>query len=468
MRKFLIGLLLTILVLWTAVAAEEPAPLWYPQITADMPVISISPDSGCSDFATAWVREDKLQGRIDYVDATITVSDGDRALLRNEKAQVKVRGNWTLDYPKKSIRIKFQEKQSMLGLNENQPYKSWVLLAEWKDLSMLNSATALFLAQNILGADGYYCTDYRFVHLYIGDEYWGVYLLAEQQEVNPGRVDITEPAKDATDRYTGYLMEYDAYFREEDALPNSDPGFEVYHIGISGEQQGYTIKSRIGSSRQVSFLRNCIRLTYRVCHWAVTENRHYAFNEKHTELVEISGNSVRETVEKVIDLQSLVDTYILNEIVCNPDLGWSSFYMTLDLSENGSRRLTFQAPWDFDSAFGIRHDYEASRVDYARYAGNPWLQLFAAEPWFQDMVKARWAELKAQGLPEKTLALVTTLTETYATDFARNYERWPSRITDGNHELVEELNRYRSQQEAADYLYRWLSDRFTYLDASWQ
>jgi hypothetical protein len=163
-----------------------------------------------------------------------------------------------------------------------------------------------------------------------------------------------------------------------------------------------------------------------------------------------------------------VDTYILNEIACNPDLGWSSFYMSLDMSEGGSRKLTFHAPWDFDSAFGIRHDYEASRGDYARYAGNPWLQLFAAEPWFKEMVKARWAELKALGLPEKTLALVRILTETYAADFARNYERWPSRITEGNHELVEELNRCHSQQEAADYLTRWLSERFDYLDTRWQ
>ena len=101
---------------------------------------------------------------------------------------------------------------------------------------MLKTATALFLAQNTLGADGYYCTDYRFVHLYINDVYWGMYLLAEQQEVNPGRVDIAENEAGSTDRYTGYLMEYDAYFNEEAALPNSDPVFQVYHQGLTGEQ----------------------------------------------------------------------------------------------------------------------------------------------------------------------------------------------------------------------------------------
>lgn len=465
MKKILV-LLLVLCLLGASTAAEE-ASLWYPQITAELPIIAITTGDN-NHFATAFVREDKLQGRIDYVDATITVSDGEQVLLAGERAQVKVRGNWTLDYPKKSIRIKFAEKQSMLGLNANRPYKSWVLLAEWKDLSMLNSATALFLAHNILGADGYYCTDYRFVHLELNGEYWGLYLLVEQQEVNPGRVDIAENEADSTDRYTGYLMEYDAYFNEEAALPNSDPVFQVYHQGLTGEQYGYTIKSHIANSRQVSFLRSCIRLTYRACHAAVNEGKHYAFNEKHTELVPLESTSVRETVERFIDLPSLVDTYLLNEIACNPDLGWSSFYLSLDLSEDGSRKLTFQAPWDFDSAFGIRHDYEATRGDYARYAGNPWLQLFADEPWFQEMVKARWAELKAQDLPEKTLALISALTATYAADFARNYDRWPSRIIEGNHELVEVLNRSQSQGEAADYLTRWLRDRFADLNDRWR
>ena len=318
MKKILV-LLLVLCLLGASTTADE-ASLWYPQITAELPIIAITTGDN-NHFATAFVREDKLQGRIDYVDASITVSDGEQVLLAGEKAQVKVRGNWTLDYPKKSIRIKFQEKQSMLGLNESQAYKSWVLLAEWKDLSMLNSATALFLAQNILGADGYYCTDYHFVHLYLGDEYWGLYLLAEQQEVNPGRVEIAENKSGDTNRYTGYLLEYDAYFHEEASLPVSEPTFEVYHYGVSGEQYGYTVKSRIDTSSQLAFLRGCVRLAYRACHSAVMENRHYAFNEKHTELFAIESASVRETVEQIIDLSSLVDTYILNEIACNPYLG---------------------------------------------------------------------------------------------------------------------------------------------------
>ncbi len=469
MKKRLLSICVCLLVLTGTMAAAETDALWYPQISQQLPVVSITTESGNNHFVKAYIREHKLAGLIDYVDGAVSVTDSDgQPTLEEKKAQVKVRGNWTLEYPKKSIRIKFDKKQSMLGLNEAQEYKSWVLLAEWKDLSMLNTPAALFLAQNILGADGYYCTDYRFVQLYINGEYWGVYLLVEQQEVKKGRVDVAEGDEEEYDRYTGYLMEYDAYYQEEAALPNGDPTFEVYHTGMTGEQYGYTIKSDIANNRQVSFLRTCMRLIYRTCYSAIVKDQHYAFNEKYTELVPIEGVSVQETVAQVVDLPSLVDTYLLNEIVCNPDLGWSSFYLTLDLSEEGSKKLTFQAPWDFDSSFGIRAGYEDPRQDYAANAGNPWLRLFASEPWFMEMVKARWQEIKEAGIPEKTLELITTLKEAYAPYFQQNSDRWPSRIAEGNHELIDELNSCQSQQEAADYLYRWLSERFACLEARWQ
>lgn len=413
------------------------------------------------------MREDKLQGRIDYVEGTVeAVNPETGEWLPETKAQLKVRGNWTLEYPQKSIRIKLEEKQNLLGLNEGREYKNWVLLAEWKDLSKLNSATGFFLAHQILGEHGYYCTDYAFVHVYVNDDYRGLYLLVEQQEAKEGRVDITRAEKD--DRYRGYLMEYDAYYLEEQGLPGADPVFEVFHTGMTGEQYGYTIKSDIDSKRQVAFLRTCIRLIYRTCYAAIHQDRHYAFNEKYTELIETKSTSVQETVSRVLDVQSLVDTYILQEIVQNPDVGWSSFYMSLDLGEQGNGKLTFQAPWDFDSCFGIRSGYESWDGMYALHAGNPWLQLICGQPWFQEMVRARWKELKERQVPEKTLEFMLEMQEKYAADFERNYERWPERITLGNHELVEEINQYSSQAQAADYLYRWLQNRFVYLDQQWQ
>ena len=75
-----------------------------------------------------------------YEDCSITLTGSDgKVQLNGADAQVKVRGNWTTLYPKKPLKIKFSEKQDMLGLNNSSGFKNWLLLAEYKDCSMLRN-----------------------------------------------------------------------------------------------------------------------------------------------------------------------------------------------------------------------------------------------------------------------------------------------------------------------------------------
>lgn len=141
-----------------------------PVISEEMPIVRIDTEDGRDDFVTVPNRDSKLRGEIEYVNASITVEDGG-VLIDGAAAKVKARGNYTLDYEKKPIRIKFDKKQGMLGLSGGQKFKSWVLLADWKDLSMSNNTTALYLGKTILGSDGYYASDYRNVEVYINGEY---------------------------------------------------------------------------------------------------------------------------------------------------------------------------------------------------------------------------------------------------------------------------------------------------------
>ncbi len=57
-----------------------------------------------------------------YVGCTLTYGGGDPL-----KCKIKVRGNWTTSYGKKSLRIKFDKKQNILGLHGGEKYKNWVL-----------------------------------------------------------------------------------------------------------------------------------------------------------------------------------------------------------------------------------------------------------------------------------------------------------------------------------------------------
>ena len=67
-----------------------------------------------------------------------------------------------------------------------------------------------------------------------------------------------------------------------------------------------------------------------------------------------------QTIEGLVDIDSLVDTYILEEYSKNIDVGWSSFFMY----KKAGGKLYFGPPWDFDLAFG--NDY---RLDDGAWEG---------------------------------------------------------------------------------------------------
>ena len=433
-----------------------------------------------------------------YVDCTVSYTGTDGVTsVDSMKAQVKVRGNWTTSYEKKPLRIKFEEKQSMGGLNEGQAFKNWLLLAEYKDLSMLRNKTAFGLAREIL-QEGLYCSDCELVEVEINGQYWGVYLLAEQQEAAKGRVDVPEPKKEETGPYTGYLLEYDAYYKLEDRLHSFTISYNDYAplIPFDGTGKakpftplstdpehkkdlvGYTIKSSIRSENQRIAIRNFVANAYVIMYSA-------AYNDTALEMTPDFRSTVpssmtpREAVEAVVDVQSLADMYILSEVTCDPDIYYSSFFMSADLSEDGDRKLRFEAPWDFDSAMGNRYVIENGRgfhaanvvddVDHVYRAINPWLTVLMQQDWFREIIAQRWTELYDRGVFREAIENVRSDSRKYEAAFTRNYQRW-SNMADKSpldYELNREAFACRSEAESAEQLARWLEKRIHFLNGVW-
>ena len=142
---------------------------------------------------------------------------------------MKVRGNQTAGFDKKGFQIKFDKKQSMLGLNGNKKFKKWVLLADAKDTTISRSALGLELSKGVIADDSkVWSTDYTPVSVYLNNTYWGMYMLAEAKEVKDGRINLPEPEEDVIDPETGeettvpitttaigYNFELDYYARNE-------------------------------------------------------------------------------------------------------------------------------------------------------------------------------------------------------------------------------------------------------------
>lgn len=477
-----------------------------------MPVINIrTKDSSPNalDFVTmpvtrhvaeriaTWTPNYKIPPEPYYVDCSISVTDtDDKLLIDSANASVKVRGNWTTAYNKKPLRIKFETKQSMLGLNDGNEYKNWLLLAEYKDFSMLRNRTAFQLAGEILGEDGYYAADSRLVEVTVNGEYWGVYLITEQQQVNSGRVEITEPENGYTGTDIGYFLEYDGYYYNEDPLHSFKVNYHndaelIPYDGNGGSGRtakpsangkndvGITIKSDINSQEQHDHIELFVNNAYDIMYEAAYNDKAFIMSDDLQTITETSYLTPQEAVEKVIDLRSLVDSYILAELTCDADIYWSSFFMDVDLGEGGSGKLRFEAPWDFDSGLGNKDRCANGKGFYAgniifdvngefEEMCNPWLMVLMNKGWYQDIVKERWTEIHDSGTFERAYEMIASESEKLEPAFNRNYDKWNNiRQNDAINELCAGAAACTTEKQAADYLKNWLESRVSFLDSEW-
>ena len=467
--------------------------------------------------ARAWTNEYDSYPDPYYKDCTIsTFSDGgETAELNSVAGQVKVRGNWTTSYAKKSLRIKFDNAHSMLGLHENGSYKNWVLLACYKDASLLRDAIGMKLYKEMFRDQKYYVSDCKLVDLFINGVYWGVYLLAEQQEAK--RVEITEPQKKATNTDIGYLIEYDSYYYSEKENEQfiidytlGDASNTITDYGneeLLNPQAGYTIKSDINDKAQHDFIANYMNKVWEICYRAVYDKKYYKFNDfnftdNNIELVEYTPEGADDDakcencISAIIDVNSLASMYIFNEMICDPDLYLTSFFMDVDFGEAGDKKLRFEAPWDFDSTMGNK----SFAIEYTQniagetiggknpqymctidemFAGlcqtdvncfddrthaNPWMVIFINCRWFQELVFDIWDNLT----PATTVANIEGFYDDMQTNYGAHLEfnraRWGYPVSD---ELcnASRTAAQTSQQASAEYLKGWIRTRWGAVNA---
>lgn len=476
-----------------------------------LPVIKINSESGKNDFVTkpraAVVVENLLHWNLidpkdlkngnitdpEYENCTISVINSEKTTELSEiEAKVKVRGNWTTNYDKKPLRIKFSEKQNILGLHEGKEFKNWVLLASYKDWSFMRDVTALTFSRLF---SNNYVSDILPVEVYINNKYWGVYLLAELQEINEDRINITKVKADYTGNDIGYLIEYDGYAERED-INNQ---FNIKYSDISDKKVNlkdingnkvteyvncYTIKNDINDINQKLFIEKYMNNLWKICYEAAYNNAFYEFDENYDlKLCSDTKMTSYDCISKIIDVQSLVDTYIVCEVACDPDLYWSSFFMDIDFGPEGNKKLKFEAPWDFDSAFGNKRHCKTGNgvfagavqmdVDFTYTGcGNPWMMIFINCDWFKDMIRSQWKNIKKNKIQQKLVKQIDTVIneKAYQEAFYRDQNRWHNIGMPWvfGEELNEKTANCKTQKEAALYLKNWIEKRFEALNEIWK
>ena len=302
------------------------------------------------DRDRSWVDETKSHKAAGSAEL---LSAGGEVLYSGGLRQIKGRGNSTWLYPKKPYQIKLEKAADLMECGE--PSRTWVLLANYIDPSLLRNRISYDLAAE-LGLD--YSPHSRPVDLFYDGEYRGSYLLSEKTEVGESRVQVRDldaayeeanpeledfsslplteglteagtpcqyaaDLNDPEDLSGGYLLEMDYEDRAREEASWFSTALDQY----------LTIKSpEYASKAAVDYISGL---------WQRLESAAAA------------GGQDPETgtdCADVTDLTSLARCYLLLELSQDRDAFLSSTYF---YKPAGEERLYAGPVWDFDSAYGL-------------------------------------------------------------------------------------------------------------------
>ncbi|MBE6698110.1 MAG: hypothetical protein E7581_06270 [Ruminococcaceae bacterium] len=418
-----------------------------------------------------------------YKTCTITLENcSDPMKFEGIGASIRVRGNSTAVAEKKPFRIKFDTKRNVLGLNDGAKCKSWCLMADYYDHSLMRNSLSFRMCAELL--DGYsFASECAWVEVYLNGDYRGVYLLCEQTQINKHRVNIYEKLDDETNVEIGYLMVGQGGRTDEPNTVQINYGGMPFS-DLNGTTMGFgggnfSLSSGDYTQEQIDYCAKYVGNIAQLVASAIVENVYYDLDEdgdlvKKTDFTGTTEAQKQiETIEAHVDIESAVRMYMTDEIVKNLDSG--TFNMYIDLSPDGAKKLTFGPPWDFDFALANTH-YDSTHSYKGLYAANfsysdgmrvnTWFVLFCQAEWFRDMCEPIWMEHRDQLFEICDSILIDA--EQHKDAFDRNFDRWNimGRVTQG-HQAGSDIANFSSHSDVAEFLNNWLYKRLVYLDTVW-
>lgn len=249
----------------------------------------------------------KVNSKENYVSCIVSLeSEEPNWNFKELSAGIRGRGNSTWEwYPKKPYRIKFDKKQEVLGLGKA---KSWVLLAEYRDPTDLMNAYVFEMGQAL---EMPFTNHNRYVWLTLNGEDLGLYHLTEQVQQGSNRVDVADEG--------GYLLSLDA---DDGPYYSSEPDnfwSMTYNMPVCVKYPEDQTSSQLENIREEF---NILEQTIR-------------------------KGSYSE-IETLLDVRSLADFLIIQELVYNVELDAPrSMYIHKDKDS----KWTLGPLWDFDGGF---------------------------------------------------------------------------------------------------------------------
>lgn len=165
----------------------------------------------------------------------------------------------------------------------------------------------------------------------------------------------------------------------------------------------------------------------------------------------------------IVDMPTLVDWVLLQELSNNGDAYYSSIHIYKDVGG----KIVF-VPWDFD--IGLGGGCNPTDGWLYRYDGH-WMNVMAADPEFRAAFVARWTELREGALSQASIdAQLAGYVDTMTPEtIAENFERWPQDQIIGGDDWVlpfRESCPTATWDEEHAYVQTWLTERMAWMDAN--
>jgi hypothetical protein len=294
----------------------------------------------------------EVTSKEDYIGATLSLREDVKTRAAGDyvesRVNIKGRGNSSWQLPKKPFRLKFDEKISLLDMPKD---KSWVLIPNYSDKSMLRNSLAFYMSR-ISNLD--YTPESHFIELTFNGKYWGTYLLCDKLKISKQRVNVGDD---------GFLFEIDSRAPSESdsryfAVPHLENVVNIKEPDLEyGDENFLYAKDFVNKVDDILFGDD---FTNPSTGW-----------------------------QAYIDMDSFVDWYLIQEIGKNLDGNFdTSCYM--HLARGG--KLKMGPIWDMDVAYGNINQANQTCYDpkefYIKY--TKWYDRLFKDPVFVARVKERF------------------------------------------------------------------------------
>lgn len=292
-------------------------------------------------------------------------------------SSIKGRGNssWkasAMNFGKYAFNMKLSSATNLFNMDTTEPTgsKSWCLLANNADESMLRNALTYQLAKEIGLA---YSPEFSFVDIYDNGEYMGSYLVTEKVDVGSSKLIKGISYDDINEDYAkeSGLTGVDETRCKGTYNNNSTENMQYAKVTAGGNTTNVPCDNTVADAKLKGKYLLEFEITERYqdeASWftsprgqhVVVKSPEYATKEQVTYIAQkfaamedivYNSSATKAQLSSVMDVESFAKMYLIQEFSSNLDAASTSYYLTFDCSQ-ANPVFVANPVWDYDWAYG--------------------------------------------------------------------------------------------------------------------